>query len=123
MNPTYLSRAGMGLILFALALLTFAFCAVEQMNWRKGWTYVWIVFGSNAIAAYMFSELVPGILFNIKTTAQDGRRVSVVESFFRHSLAHIPNSGWAAFGYSVSFCAFCFIPVWILYKKKIFLKV
>ena len=50
---------------YSLALLTFAYWAVEQMNWRKGWTYVWIVFGSNAIAAYMFSELVPGILYNI----------------------------------------------------------
>ena len=108
---------------YSLALLTFCYWAVEQMNWRKGWTYVWLVFGSNAIAAYMFSELVPGILYNIRTTGPDGRQVSVVESFFRHSLSHIPNSGWAAFTYSVSFCAFCFIPVWILYRKKIFLKI
>ncbi len=108
---------------YSLALLAVCYWAVEQMNWRKGWTYVWVVFGSNAIAAYMFSELVPGIIYNIKTTAPDGRKVSVVESFFRHSLAHLPDSGWAAFAYSVSFCAFCFIPVWILYKKKIFLKV
>ena len=28
----------------------------------------------------------------------------------RHSLAHIPSGGWAAFSYSVSFTAFCFIP-------------
>ena len=40
-----------------------------------------------------------------------------------HIFAHIPDPGWAAFAYSVSFCAFCFIPVWILYRKKIFLKV
>jgi len=35
----------------------------------------------------------------------------------------IPNPHLAAFGYSVGIAAFCFIPVWILYKKKIFLKV
>jgi predicted acyltransferase len=108
---------------YSLALLTFCFWAVEQMNWRKGWTYVWIVFGSNAIAAYMFSELVPGILYSIKVTAANGKQTSVVESFFRSSLAHIPDPGWAAFAYSVTFTAFCFIPVWILYRKKIFLKV
>ncbi len=51
---------------YSLALLTFCFWAVEQMNWRKGWTWVWLVFGSNAIAAYMFSELMPGILYNIR---------------------------------------------------------
>jgi predicted acyltransferase len=108
---------------YSLALLTFCFWAVEQMNWRKGWTWVWLVFGSNAIAAYMFSELVPGILYNIKVTSANGKQTSVVESFFRSSLAHIADPGWAAFAYSVSFTAFCFIPVWILYRKKIFLKV
>ncbi|HET6205597.1 MAG TPA: DUF5009 domain-containing protein [Terracidiphilus sp.] len=108
---------------YSLALLTFCFWAVEQMNWRKGWTYVWIVFGSNAIAAYMFSELVPGILYNIKVTSANGKQTSAVEAFFRSTLAHVPDPGWAAFAYSVTFTAFCFIPVWILYRKKIFLKV
>jgi predicted acyltransferase len=108
---------------YSLALLTFCFWAVEQMNWRKGWTYVWIVFGSNAIAAYMFSELVPGILYNIKVTSANGKQTSAVEAFFRSTLGHVPDPGWAAFAYSVSFTAFCFIPVWILYRKKIFLKV
>ena len=40
-----------------------------------------------------------------------------------HLFDHIPNPGWAAFGYSFTFMAVCFIPVWILYRKKIFLKV
>jgi predicted acyltransferase len=108
---------------YSLALLTVCFFAVEQMNWRKGWTWVWLVFGSNAIAAYMFSELVPGIIYNIKTTGPDGKPTSIVASSAAHAFAHIPNAGWAAFAYSVSFTAFCFIPVWIMYRKKIFLKV
>jgi len=108
---------------YSLALLTLAFWAVEQMNWRKGWTYVWIVFGSNAIAAYMFSELVPGILYNIHIGDPHSPRSNLNAWVFFHLFAHIPDPGWAAFAYSVSFCAFCFIPVWILYKKKIFLKV
>ena len=47
---------------YSLALMTLAFWAVEQKGWRTGWTWVWLVFGSNAIAAYMFSELLPGRL-------------------------------------------------------------
>ncbi len=105
---------------YSLALLTFAYWAVEQRNWRKGWTYVWIVFGSNAIAAYMFSELVPGIIYNLPSTPG---KPSPLMLFLMHTFAHIPDPGWAAFAYSVSFTAFCFIPVWILYRKKIFLKV
>ena len=108
---------------YSLALLTVAFWAVEQKGWRKGWTWVWVVFGSNAIAAYMFSELVPGILGNITLTNGTGHRTNLIEWIVSHTFVHIPDRGWAAFAYSVSFTAFCFIPVWILYRKKIFLKV
>ncbi len=107
---------------YSLALFTFAFWAVELKGWRKGWTWVWLVFGSNAIAAYMFSELMPGVLGNI-FIAEGTRRFSLEAWVFFHSFAHIPNPGWAAFAYSCSFCVVCFIPVWILYRKKIFLKI
>ena len=107
---------------YSLALLTLVFWAVEQRGWRKGWTWPWLVFGSNAIAAYMFSELVPGILYNI-TFSSEGKRTDVVAWLIHHVFANIPDRGWAAFAYSVSFTAFCLIPVWILYRKKIFLKI
>ena len=108
---------------YSLALLTFAWFTIEQMGWRKGWTWPWLVFGSNAIAAYMFSELVPGILYTINVTDSAGHRESLNGAIFKQFFAPIPNPHWAAFAYSVSFMAFCFIPVWILYRKKIFLKV
>ena len=108
---------------YSLAVLTFAYWAVEQMNWRKGWTWPWLVFGSNAIAAYMWSELTPGIFYNIHMTGADGRPTNFLTWTAMHTVMHIPNPHWAAFAYSVSFTAFCFIPVWILFRKKIFLKV
>lgn len=108
---------------YSLALLTFAFFTIEQMNWRKGWTWPWLVFGSNAIAAYLFSELTPGILENIHVSSGSGGGTNLIYWVAMHTVARIPDPHWAAFAYSVSFAAFCFIPVWILYRKKIFLKV
>jgi predicted acyltransferase len=108
---------------YSLALLTFAWFTIEQMGWRKGWTWPWIVFGSNAIAAYMFSELTPGILDAVAIPSGPTSHASLNAWIFVHVFAQIPNPHWAAFAYSVSFTAFCFIPVWILYRKKIFLKV
>jgi predicted acyltransferase len=93
---------------------------VEVKGWRTGWTWPWIVFGSNAIAAYMFSELVPGIIYNLHLGAGHHETLA---SAAAEPLHHISNPGWAAFSYSVLFAAFCFIPVWILYRRKIFLKV
>jgi predicted acyltransferase len=104
---------------YSLALLTLAFWAVEQKAWRTGWTWVWLVFGSNAIAAYMISELLPGVLQNIHVTPGTGAATFVSD----HVFAHIPDPGWAAFAYSVTFTAVCFIPVSAMYRRRIFLKV
>jgi len=107
---------------YSLALLTFVFWAVEEKGWRTRWTWLWIVFGSNAIAAYMFSELLPGVLHNIHFM-YDGKRTDVIAFVLDNVFAHIPDPGWAAFAYSVSFTTVCFIPVWMLYRRRIFLRV
>jgi predicted acyltransferase len=111
---------------WSLAVLTVAYWAVEQRGWGqgrgKGWMWPWLVFGSNAIVAYMFSELLPGALGLIRFSA-GGRRTDVLAWVFVHIFAHIPDPGWAAFAFSVSFTAVCFVPAWVLYHKRIFVKV
>jgi predicted acyltransferase len=107
---------------YALALMTLAHWAIEQKGWRTGWTWIWVVFGSNAIAAYMFSELLPAALQNIHVGSGAGR-AHVIDVVFRRVFAHVPDPGWAAFAYSLSFTALCFVPAWLLYRRRIFLKV
>jgi predicted acyltransferase len=107
---------------YSLVLMTVVFWAVEHKGWKTGWTWMWLVFGSNAIAAYIFSELLPGVLHNIHFMA-GGKRTDVIAFAFDHVFARIPDPGWAAFAYSVSFTAVCFVPVWFLYRRRIFLKV
>lgn len=107
---------------YSLALLAFCYWIIEIKNWRKGWTWPWLIFGSNAITAYMISELLPGILDLFHITKGD-RIIHLDAWFFNHVNAHIPDPGWAAFSWSVLFTTVCFIPVWIMYRKKIFLKV
>jgi predicted acyltransferase len=107
---------------YSLVLVALAFWAVEQQAWRTGWTWIWVVFGSNAIAAYMFSELLPGVLFNLHVES-GGTRTDVIRFVFDHVFARIPDAGWAAFAYAVSFTAVCFVPVWLLYRRRIFLTV
>jgi predicted acyltransferase len=115
---------------WSLALLTLAFWAVEQRSWfkagdggrGKAWIWPWLVFGSNAIVAYMVSELLSGVLDNIAIHA--GGRTKTLGAFLSAPIfAHIRNPGWAAFTYSVSYTAVCFVPVWLLYRKRIFVKV
>jgi predicted acyltransferase len=107
---------------WSLAALTLAFWAADVRGWREGWTWPCLVLGSNAILAYMISELVPGGLYAIRFTA-DERRTDALGWVFVHVFARIPDPGWAAFAYSLSILAFCFIPVCVFYRNKIFIKV
>ena len=52
-----------------------------------------------------------------------GQRFSLTHRIFLHWFAWIPNGGLASFAYSFAYMAVCFIPVWVLYRKRIFLKV
>jgi predicted acyltransferase len=111
---------------WSLALLTVAYWAIEQRGWFKGrgkvgiWT--WLVFGSNAIVAYMISELLPGVLDNINLQV-DGHAKSLGTVLSAPIFTYIHDPGWAAFSYSVAYTAVCFVPVWLLYRKRIFVKV
>jgi predicted acyltransferase len=107
---------------WSLTALTVMYWAVEQKGWKTGWTWPWLVFGSNAIVAYMFSELFQALLWNTHFIA-GGRRTDPPSWIFAHVFAHVPDPGWAAFSFSASFLAVCFLPVWVLYRKRIFVKI
>ena len=108
---------------YSLLVLTLTFWTVELKGWRKGWTYPWLVFGSNAIVAYMISELLPAVFGLVMIPGPDGHRLTLQAWIVAHTFAHIPNPGWSAFGWSFSYTALCFVPVWVMYRKKIFVKI
>jgi predicted acyltransferase len=112
---------------WSLAIFALAYWALEQRGWgRKGWSkglaWPWLVFGSNAITAYMISELLAGGLFAVHF--MDGaRRVNPLYYANHHFFTFITDPGLRAFAYSVSYTFVCFLPVWVLYRKKIFIKI
>lgn len=112
---------------WTLALLALTWWAVEQKGWGKTRSgkavlWPWLVFGSNAIVAYMISELLPGV-FGLFTINSGEKSVDVDRWFYFRTFMHIPDPGWRALAYSLTFTAVCFVPVWVLYRKRIFLKV
>ncbi len=112
---------------WSLALLAAAYWAVELRGWGrkdagKASLWPWLVFGSNAIVAYMISELLPGAMSLIQFTS-GGRRTDPEIWVYRHYFLLIHDPGWRAFLFSVCYTAVCFLPVWLLYRKKIFVKV
>jgi predicted acyltransferase len=111
---------------WSLTVLTLSYWVMDVWGWGRGqskWlVYPWLVFGSNAITAYMFSEIVPGILERIRFTS-NGKPTDLPAWLADHVFIHMPTPGWSAFAFSFFTLAYCFIPVWIMYRKKIFVKV
>jgi predicted acyltransferase len=117
-----LVAAGWSLALFALLYWAMEVRGGGKAGGTRALAWPWLVFGSNAIAAYMVSELL-GPTLELMRFEDRGRRSNPLWYAHAHFFAHIPDPGWAAFAYSVAFTAVCFVPVWVLYRKKIFLKV
>ncbi len=113
-------------VLFAagcsLIALSICYWAVDIKNWKKGWTYVWLVFGMNAITAYVFSELLATTLSKIPVYI-GAAKINLSWYLYLKCFAGIPSHHLASLAYSMSFVALCFVPTFLLYRKKIFLKV
>jgi len=78
-----------------------------------------LVFGANSIAAYVLSELLPGILENIHP--QPG--VNVTHWIYAGIMHVIPDPAFASLLYSLAYVAVCWIPMYVLYRKRIFIKI
>jgi predicted acyltransferase len=113
-------------VLFAagFALICLGICYwLTDIKLRRGW---WIkpflVFGTNAIAAYVIADLLGTAGYAIHLYL--GRRVvGAQEYLFQRFFSHISPPGFASLLFSVAFVGLCFLPIWWMYRKRIFLKI
>jgi predicted acyltransferase len=117
-----LVAAGWSLVIFALI-----YWAIEARGWGKsGWgrslAWPWLVFGSNAIMAYMISELL-GSAIGLIPVRTGPPHNNALRFIYAHVFLHLHDPGWRALAYSLTYTAVCFLPVWMLFRKRIFVKV
>ncbi|HTV06679.1 MAG TPA: heparan-alpha-glucosaminide N-acetyltransferase domain-containing protein [Acidobacteriaceae bacterium] len=113
-TSSYVLYAG-GWSLLILALLYFI---VEIKQWRGRWMSPWLALGTNAIVAYVLSELLSSAVADFHVNALQSIQQFVYQGFFEHL-------GTPAFGsliYSAVFALVCWMPVWLLYRRHIVIK-
>jgi predicted acyltransferase len=108
-----LFMGGCSLVLWALFMWL-----TEIRGWRKGTTF-WLVFGMNAIASYAMSDLLAAPLWAIRVSP----RMDLGYWIYLHVFAPIHPPGVASLLYSITFVLACWLPMLVLYRRKIFLKV
>lgn len=106
-----------------LALLLLALCygLIEIQNWRR-WSTPFIIFGTNAIAAYFLHIFFLKIQAIIHVQRIDGSpgnlRIYITEHLF--GWASLPT---ASLLYALSYTLFWLLILWVLYRNKIFIKI
>ncbi|WP_103934447.1 acyltransferase family protein [Bryocella elongata] len=91
-------------------------------TWLRVITWPWLVFGSNAIVAYTSSVVLVKALIYIHHTGPDGKSVSLLSWLYKTVFAAHGSTVWTSLAWAVCFVAVCFIPNWILWRKKIFVR-
>lgn len=92
---------------------------MEVKEWRRGWKQPWIVFGTNAIFAYMLSELLASTLWAVHIHGNETLYAWIYTPLF----SHIHPVGVGSLLYSMSFTGVCWLLTYPLWRKKIFLRI
>ena len=103
-----------------LALICLAACywVVDVKRLRGAWTKVILVLGTNAIAAYFFSEFVAKLIENIHLGG-----MTIQQFIYQRLFAPFASPANASLLFALSYVAFCWGALALLYRKRIFIKI
>jgi predicted acyltransferase len=108
-----------------MALNFFAFCYwIIDVQGIKWWTKPFVIYGMNAIAAYFFSSILGRILKNL-LFAENSEGVQVNMRRYLYEIICIPyfSPVNASLAWAILTVLLWLSILWILYKKKIFIKI
>ena len=108
---------------FALVFLALLYWMLEIKGWRGAWTIPILVLGANAIAGFVADSLVygPGYTFTVKHA--DGTTLSWHDAAQAKLVSFGASPPNASLIYSLAAVLFCWILLWLLWRRRIFLKV
>jgi len=104
-----------------LALLCLGFCywVLDIQQWRGRWNKFFLVFGMNPIAAYIFAEVIAHWIDRMKLQG----RMSWQEAFYQRVFEPLAGPYQASLLYAISFMLMCWTAMWVLHRKRVFLKI
>jgi predicted acyltransferase len=101
---------------FACMLLGAMYFVIDILGKKRG-TSFGIIFGANAIAAYVLADIL-ALIFYISRFGEKTLNQHFVDSL----IAAGTEPRLASWFYALIFVGINFIPVWLLYRRKIFIK-
>jgi len=108
---------------FALLFLSLLYWITEVKGWRGRWTMPILVFGMNAIAGFVADSLVYGPGYSFTGKGPTGATMNWHEAAQAYLEAAGLSTANASLVYSLGAVLFCWLLLWLLWRRKIFLKV
>ena len=106
----------------ALQLLAFCYWLVDLKEYRR-WAKPFVVFGVNAIALFVATGLMAKMLGIIKVSANDGSRISLQSWIYRNAFLSWAPPYRASLMFAICFVLLWLALMWLLYRRRIFIKV
>ena len=107
---------------FALVCLALCYWATDIKRWRGALAKPFLIFGRNAIAAYIVAWFFAVLQFVINFR-RNGQIENSHDYIFQHFFAPLGSPSFASLLFSLVFVVLCLIPIWLMDRKKIFLKI
>ena len=108
---------------FALVMLATLYWVLEVKCMQGAWTMPILVFGTNAIAGFIADSIVYGPGYTFTAISPKGARLNWHEA----AQAYLESSGMstanASLMYSFGAVGLCWFLLWLLWRKRVFLKV
>jgi len=119
-----LFAGGWSLLLLAVFFWLLDVKRIQQRS-RTARALLWplLVYGSNAITAYVVSEFVVDSLYMLKLPDASGPARTAWGWIYFTFFARHGSTENTSLAFGLAFVAFCFLPNWLLWRRKIFLRV
>lgn len=89
----------------------------------RGWTPPFIVFGMNPLVAFVGSGIMARLIYTLWTVSVDGREVPVQSAIFRTVFVPLASPRVASLLFALSFVLIWYAILYVLYRRRIFLRV
>ena len=107
---------------FAALLLGACYWLIDVRG-RRRWATPFIIYGMNSIAVFTLSGLVGRLLGVIKVTGAGGQAVSLKSYIYGNVFAPLASPVNASLLFAISYVLFWLAMMWLLYRKRIFIKI
>jgi len=106
---------------FATLILSFCYWIIDIQKYNR-FTKPFVVYGVNAITVFFLSGLIPRTLRLFSVKAADGSEMNLQEWLYSGFTAHLSPIN-ASLAWAITFILFWLVVLWVMYHKKIIIKV